>query len=494
MKFQAENRLEGRKRADVLALPFWQGKKQAESAGKIGKLAAIAAEPIQMGDFTGKEGEVLILYAKGIPEQRLVLLGLGEYEKLTVEKLRRAYASLGKACRSRKVQDINLLVPEIPSLKEAEIIRGVAEGLLLVNYAFTKLKHDVIKDDKPTLLEKATLIGAGKQGIEIARKYATIAEGVYFTRDLVNDNADTVTPQYLAKTAQELAKNLPRVKTTVFDRKRIEKEKMGFLLAVGRAAKQGPSFIIIEYKGNPKSSDNTVLIGKGITYDTGGLHLKPLSGMDTMRCDMGGAAAVLGTILAAAKIGLKSNITGVISSAENAIDAESYKPGDVYTGFTGKTVEITSTDAEGRLVLADALAYAVKHLKPTRMIDLATLTGGIDIALGAEASGLMSNDDVLSEALIRAGQATYERVWRMPLYEEYREQLKSDVADMKNTGGRSASPITAAMFLKEFVGDVPWMHLDIASTAFLADQRRYHPKHATGVGVRLMIEYLESIG
>jgi leucyl aminopeptidase len=215
--------------------------------------------------------------------------------------------------------------------------------------------------------------------------------------------------------------------------------------------------------------------------------------METMKEDMAGAAAALGIIHAVAALGLKLNVTAVVPTTENSIGSKSYKPGDVYKSFAGKSIEISDTDAEGRLVLADALAYAVKHLKPTRMIDMATLTGAIMVALGDEASGLMSNNDVLADLLARAGSTTGDRVWRMPLYEEYKEQLKSDVADMKNTGGRLGGAITAAMFLQEFVGKTPWAHLDIAGTAFHAASKRYNPKHASGVGVRLLLSFLESI-
>jgi leucyl aminopeptidase len=215
--------------------------------------------------------------------------------------------------------------------------------------------------------------------------------------------------------------------------------------------------------------------------------------METMKCDMSGAACALGTIHAAASLGLKVNLTAVIPSTENGIDSRSYKPGDVYTSFLGKTVEIGNTDAEGRLILADALAYSVKNLKPTRMIDFATLTGACVIALGEETTGLMSNDDHLAESIMRAGNETFERTWRLPLFDEYKQQLDSDIADISNVGGREAGTITAALFLQEFVGKTPWAHLDIAGTAFLKKSRRYHPKNGTGVGVRLMIQFLENL-
>jgi leucyl aminopeptidase len=484
---------DNRKRADLLVLPYWKGKKQAEPAGSIGKVKAAIADPIETGDFTGKEGEVSIVYSSGQPEKRIALLGLGDPDKINVEKLRRAYASLAKTCRARKIKEINVVTPHITSLAEEGIIRGIAEGLLLANYTFDKLKRDAVKDDPTVLLTSVTLIGAEKAGLAIAKKYAAIASGVYLARDLVNGNADDITPQYLAHVAKDFAKKLPHIKTTVFDRKRIEKEKMGLLLAVNRASNIEPAFIIVEYKGNPKSKDLTAVVGKGITYDTGGLSLKPTASMATMKCDMGGAATVLGTIYAAASLGLKVNLTGVIASTENMIDAKSYKPGDVYTSYAGKTVEIMDTDAEGRLVLADALAYTAKHIKPTRIIDFATLTGACEIALGAETTGMLSNQDALADALIRSGYETYERLWRLPLFEEYRDQLKSDIADIKNHGGRGGGTITATMFMKEFVGDIPWAHCDIAATAFLSEPRRYHPKYGTGIGVRLMIDFLESL-
>lgn len=494
MEFFAATEMTSRKTADLLVIPFWKGKKQAESAADIGTLKALVSAPIKAGDFHGKEGEVSILYLSNQPEARVALLGLGEEEKITAEKLRRAYSALTKVCRKKKLKEINILLPHLPETVEEDPIMGICEGILLTNYAFDKLKHDVLKKEPTVLLLKATLIGADKSELAQAKRYAQIAQGVYLARDLVNDNADNVTPQYLAKVAQDLAHQFPHIKTTVFDKKRIEKEKMGLILAVNRGSNLEPAFIIVEYKGNPKSDDKTVIVGKGITYDTGGLNLKPTGFMETMRCDMGGAATVLGTLLAAATLGLKQNITGVIASTENSIDAASFKPGDVYQSYLGKTVEIGNTDAEGRLVLADALAYVVKNLKPSRIIDFATLTGAIDIALGPEATGMMSTNDQLADALLDSGQATFERLCRLPLYEEYREALKSESADMKNVGGRSGGAIIAGMFLKEFVDDsIPWAHCDIASTAYLSEAKRYLPKHGTGVGVRLMIDFLSDL-
>lgn len=493
MDFLTIASLKSRKEADLLVIPFFKSHKQAQAAFDIDPFKKILADPLATHDFLGKEGEIMFLYVSGQQEKRLALLGLGDESDITVEKLRKSYSSVTKECRRKKLGKVNLCLPRCPSMAQADVARGVSEGLLLANYAFDALKYDAIKDNKAVLIEKVTLIEGSKADLAIAEKVAVICEAVNFVRDLVNGNADDVTPQHLAAVARGLEKTCKHVKTTVFDKKRIEKEKMGLLLAVNRGSNTDPAFIIIEYKGNAKSTDHTVIVGKGITYDTGGLFIKPRGSMETMKDDMAGGAAAMGIIHAVAALGLKVNVTAVIPSTENSIGPKSYKPGDVYTSYAGKTIEITDTDAEGRLVLADALAYAVKHLKPSRIIDMATLTGSIMIALGEEASGLMSNNDALADLLARAGSETGERVWRMPMYEEYKESLKSDIADMKNSGGRLAGASIAATFLMEFIGKIPWAHLDIAGTAFHGDSKRYHLKYATGVGVRLITSLLESL-
>lgn len=494
MQFLSAADLNHTKHADVLVLPFWHGKKHVEPAAGFASHLPKSKTPIELGDFKGKEGEVLFLYSQGSGDKRIVLLGLGDKAKVTTETLRRAFSGLTKACLVKHVKEVNLVVPLIPALIEEAVVRGIVEGMLLTNYNFTQLKYDSIKEDPPVLLKKITLVGITKSSLAIANKYIVVCEGVHFARDLVNGNADDVTPQFLCETAVKLAKSLPHVKATILDKKKLEKEKMGLLLAVNRGSRRDPALIILEYRGAPKSSDVTVLVGKGITYDSGGLNLKPTGGMETMKCDMAGAAAVLASLQVAAKLNLKVNLTAVVPTTENSIGADSYKPGDVYKSYAGKTVEIGNTDAEGRLVLADALAYAVKHLKPTRIIDFATLTAAVDIALGPEATGLISNHDVLAHSLMRAGSDTFERVWRLPLYEEYRELIKSDVADIKNVGGRAAGCIIGAVFLQEFIDKkIPWAHCDIASTAYLNEAKRYNPKHATGVGVRLITEFLEHL-
>ena len=492
MQFTALEQLKNRKHADVLVLPFIQREKIGTEAAAFTELTSCYSLPLTTKDFTAKEGEVLFLYCDQKQEKRIALIGLGDEKKISVETLRRAYGALLKSCLAKKLKSATLVLPSLDTLNDDAVLRGTLEGALLTNYGFTKLKG---KSDEEAqgLLEKVAIISRIKpsKALAYAEKCSILCNAVNLARDLVNSNADEIIPEYLAQVAIDLAKIHPNSEAHILTKKELEKEKMGLLLAVSRGSEHNPVLITLTYRGDVKSKKQIVLIGKGVTYDTGGLNIKPTGGMETMKCDMAGAATALGTFQAVASLGLKVNLTVVIPSTENAISSKSYKPGDVYTSHSGKTIEIGNTDAEGRLILADALSYAIKKLKPACIIDFATLTGAIDIALGPEASGLFCNENALAEELYKAGEVTFERVWRMPLYSEYREQLKSDIADLKNIGGRSAGSIKAAIFLKEFVGDTPWAHLDIASTAYLSENKRYQPKHATGVGVRLMVEFLE---
>jgi leucyl aminopeptidase len=494
MDFVHLKQIENREKADVLVLPYWKNKQGVELALPLKKKwPRILQDALSTEDFKGKEGETLFLYVEGEPEKRWCLLGLGTQDKITVEILRRCYGSLTKSCLAKRLKSINLLLPQFETLSEEDLVRGIAEGLFLPNYVFNGHKHRDPEDVDETLLQKVTWITPYKV-LEIVKKIATVCEAVYYTRDLVNGNADDVTPQYLAQCAQEIAKQNPSITTIVFDKKRIEAEKMGLLLAVNRGSALDPAFIMMEYRGNPDSTDKTVLVGKGVTYDTGGLNLKTAGGMETMKCDMAGGAVCLGTILAVAQLKLKLNFTVVVPTTENGIDAKSFKPGDVYSSYAGKSVEMMNSDAEGRLILADALAYAVKNLNPTRLIDIATLTGAIEVALGSEAAGIMSTNDELAQALLKAGNVTFERLWRMPLFDEYKERLKSEIADLKSWNGRLAGANLAATFLRQFVGDsIPWAHLDIAGTAYVSEAKKYLPKFATGYGVRLLLEFLQNL-
>lgn len=490
MKFTLAPSLEKRESADLLVLPFWEG---PDEACELGRLKEVVRAAARSGDFQGKTGEGSLLYPVGEKEKRILLLGLGKEETVTCETIRRAYSNAVKTAFSKKAKSLNLLFPKSRSIQRDEILRGALEGLLLSNYAFNHLKGDSLKEAAP-LIERACWIGLEKRDEKEIETLRTIIGGVHFARELVNGNADDVTPRFLADTALSLEKFSSKLKTTIYDKKWLQQQKMGLILAVNRASSLDPYLIQVNYKGNPRSKENIVLIGKGVTYDTGGLALKPPEGMLTMKSDMAGGAAVFGAIQTAAALDLKVNITALVPSVENCIDAKSYKLGDVYRSYSGKTIEVNNTDAEGRLILADTLAYAVDVLKPTRIIDLATLTGSIVVALGEEYAGLFSTDDALSKDLLAASETTGELLWQMPLYADYKEAFKSDIADLLNSGGREAGAIKAALFLKEFVGSVPWAHLDIAGPAFWTKPRYYHPTKGTGFGVRLLIELLKKGG
>lgn len=452
--------------SELKVVPVWEG----------GKPAADFENLAALKDFKAKKGETLLCYDN---KKRYMLLGLGKKEKASVEALRRAYSCLVKAVQKLELKEIEVLFPDCK--QKEEFLRGIAEGIAITNYLFS---YKTEKKNRVVLLETVTLVGVAKTAL--VDEILTIAEGVHFVRDLINSNADDKIQQ-LIKEAKKLH---PKIKTTVFDKKWIEKEKMGLLLAVNRASTKEPVLIQSVYKGNPKSDQHVVLVGKGITYDTGGLSLKPTSGMLSMKSDMGGAATVLGAVKTAAALGLKINVTALTPVTENCIGSNSYKLGDVYTSYLGKTVEITNTDAEGRLALADAIGYAAKKLKPTFIIDLATLTGACVVALGEDYSGLFSNDDDLAESLLMASDDTDELMWRMPVHDGYKKMLKSEIADMVNAGSRWAGAITAALFLQEFTEEIPWAHIDIAGPAFVEKPNYYNPVSGTGYGVRLLVDFL----
>ncbi len=488
MKIFYSKSFNARKNSDCLIIPFYEGKNKAELACDEKPYESIINIPIKAKDFLGREDEVLILYVPKGKEKRLILVGVGNIKKLDMEEIRNYLALAVSLCKEKGIDNVNILIPQIKHIDKKDVIRSVAEGFFLANYSFDKNKSK-----KSKLISSVTFIGVDDKDKEIVEKANKICEGVYLIRDLVNGNADDITPDALANVAKDLSKKYTSVKATVWKKDRIQKEKMDLLLSVNRGSALEPAFIQLKYEGNKKSKDHTVLIGKGITYDSGGLSLKPSTSMDTMRTDMAGAATVLGVMKIVASLGLKVNLTVLVPSTENMIGPDSYKPGDTYQSYSGKTVEVINTDAEGRLILADAISYAVKNLNPTRIIDMATLTGAILVALGDEISGMFTNSEEIAQRLEDASYATGEWVCRMPLFEKYKEMLKSEIADIKNVGGRDAGSITAALFLETFVKDVPWVHLDIAGTSYFKKKKGYHLAFGTGMGARLIVEFLEKL-
>lgn len=465
--------------ADLLAIPCWEGPVLVHEV----KYPAVAAV-LKTGDFKGKNGETLTLYLEGGKAKRLLLVGLGKKETSTPETMRRAASAVTRAAHGMKAKTVNVFAFH----GQETAVKALGEGLFLANYAFDRLKGEPKKET--SLVETFGFIHVDRKHSALLDRLLVIAEGVAMARDLVNGNADEVNPLHLAETARMLAKVASSLHVTVHDKAWLEKQKMGLILAVNRAASVDPYLIEVSYRGNPSSQEHIVLVGKGVTYDTGGLALKTVDGMLAMKCDMAGAAAVLATIRTIALLQLKVNVTVVVPTVENSIGPLSYKMGDVYTSYSGKTVEVNNTDAEGRLILADAMAYAARHLKPTMMIDLATLTGNVVMSLGEHMAGFCANDEELAKRLREAAKENLDHLWQLPLCADYKEAFKSDIADMTNSGGRDAGCIKGALFLEEFISKVPWAHIDIAGAAYWSKPKYYHPTKATGYGVALLTEFL----
>jgi len=395
------------------------------------------------------------------------------------------------------VKHLALLIPNRMEGKDGfpstglEIGEALAEGAILALYKFDKYFTE--KKNKDPKIDQLTIVGATPENEKETRrtlaKTKIVCEAVYVARNLENAPGNEIYPETLASAARKSAEEYGYT-ATVWDKKRIEQEGFGGLLGVNAGSQKPPRFIILEHNANRRDLDTIVLVGKGVTFDSGGISIKPSSGMAEMKMDMSGAAAVIGTMEAAARLKIPVHLVGLIPATENMPGGSAIKPGDIIVHYGGKTSEVDNTDAEGRLILADALAYAGKY-KPKAVIDLATLTGACVVALGSHATGMMGNDDELMSKLKSAGEHTHERVWQLPLFEEYEKQIKSDVADVKNVGGRWAGAITAALFLKKFVGEYKWVHLDIAGTAILEEDLPYVLKGGSGVGVRLLIEFLQ---
>lgn len=441
-------------------------------------------------EFSGKVNTTRLLHTLGkLPSERLLLVGLGKKSELDDERLRQASGTAMQALRTARVASFATALHLAGSSKTA--LEAVSSGAILGSYSFDLYKTK--DNDDRFEFEEMTLLLPKGAGMKAARtgviRSESIGEGVRLARDLVSHPGNVVTPVFLVEKARELA-NSHSLKCRIYEQAEMEALGMNALVGVGKGSVEPPRLIVLEYRGGEPKGRPVVLVGKGITFDSGGISIKPGAGMEEMKTDMAGGAAVLGTMAAAAGLKLPVNLVGIIPTAENMPDGRAYKPGDVLTSMSGQTIEITNTDAEGRLILCDALHFARKY-KPAAMIDLATLTGACVVALGHEASGLMGNDQALVDALREAGEHCGERVWPLPLWDEYGEVMKSDIADLKNAGSRDGGSITAGWFLKQFVGKTSWAHLDIAGTAWHDKSRPYSPKGATGVGVRLLIEYLQ---
>ncbi|MCL7451439.1 MAG: leucyl aminopeptidase [Anaerolineae bacterium] len=456
-------------------------------------------EAIAAGDLRGKKGEVLVLYPRGaIPADRVAVVGLGPQESFSLQAVREAAATAARKARELGVRSFSSIVHGAGAGGFALDVasQAVVEGTILGLYRYLELKNkppDRLDPETFTLVQfdpdKVAEVEAGALAGEI------VAEAACLARDLVNRPSNYATPTDLAELAMEIAGEFDEMRCQILSEEDADELEMGAFLGVAQGSDEPAAFIVLEHKPERPDLDTVVIVGKGITFDTGGISLKPSEKMDRMRGDMGGGAAVLAAMYAVGQLDLSLHVVGLVPATENMPSGQAYKPGDVLEAMNGKTIEVISTDAEGRLILADALAYAAQF-KPRAVVDLATLTGACVVALGrGVAAGLFGTDEELSSRLQSASEASGERVWPMPLYDDYLDKIESLTADLSNSGGRDGGVGTSAMFLKQFADGYPWAHVDIAGMAF--EERPGGPKRppylqkgGTGFGVRLLVQFL----
>lgn len=484
-------------KVDAVIVNLFEGVEQPGGAtGAIDKaLDGIISKLIGEGEIKGKLNEITLIHTTGkINAERVLVAGLGKKEKFNYDSIRGVIAT---ACRA---------LNKIGAKKAATIVHGAGAGGLDVEKAvqaltegsiiglYTFRKH-VTKE--PEYGEIGELLIVERDGSKIpaledsVKCGKVLAEATNLARDMVNEPSNYMTPSDMAEVARTIASSYG-MEINVLERDDMEGLDMGALLGVAQGSKQPPKLIVMKYRGGGSTASTLGLLGKGLTFDSGGISIKPSEGMDEMKGDMAGGAAVIAVMKAIAELQLKINVTGLVPATENLPGGGALKPGDVLKAMNGKTIEVANTDAEGRLILADAICYAKKH-ELTPLIDVATLTGSCRVALGDICTGSLGNDQELMDKLIKAGEEAGEKIWQLPMHEEYKEQNKSDVADIKNTGGRYAGTITAAYFLREFVEDTPWVHLDIAGPSFIKKEQSYLSKGATGVMVRTLVNLAQAL-
>ncbi|MDI6447537.1 leucyl aminopeptidase [Anaerobaca lacustris] len=475
------------------------------SLDKVGKaldekLGGAIARLAKLGDFVGKAGTSAIVYGDGkLPAQRVMLIGLGEPKKATLDTIRKAAATAANQAVNMKIQTLSLALHQAAQGKFDTVGMGkaMAEGAYFGSYRYDEFITESQNGRRNAL--KVEVVDAEAGSIKTLNKGlaagAVIGRAQSYARTIANRPGNVITPSTLARAAVEMARGTKGLQCTVFDARHLKTKRMGGILAVGAGSKNEPRLIILKYtpaKTPAKGSPRVALVGKAVTFDSGGISIKPSADMDQMKLDKSGGIAVLAAMKAVAELGLPVNVWGLIPSAENLPSGSSYRPGDIVTTYSGKTVEILNTDAEGRMILCDALAYAAKQKFET-IIDIATLTGACMVALGQYKAGLMSNDDDLIEMLRKASEDSGENVWHLPSGDEYADEMKSKIADLRNTGGRWGGACTAAAFLRQFVGETKWAHLDIAGMDILQKGTDYAAPGSTGFGVRLLVTYLMNL-
>ncbi len=489
MKFQIESHGIEKSRSDCLVVGIYENNKLTQNAEKLDKISQhYLTKIIKQSAMQGKIGQTLMLHhVPKIAADRVLLVGCGKNTELSLRDFRRIIGSSIKALNESKANNALLSLMELQIVKGdmALKIKQAVEITFDALYQFTPYKSD--KDKKPTLELIQFLVTEKNKSLENAIKQGlAIAEGIELTKNLANTPSNICNPSYLANQAKMLAKKYKSIKVKVLEERDMKKLGMGAFLAVTQGSAEDAKLVCLEYKGTAKKKAPIALVGKGITFDTGGLSLKPADGMIGMKYDMCGAATVLGIMKILAELKLPLHVVGVLATAENMPSGTATKPEDIVTSLSGQTIEIMNTDAEGRLVLCDALTY-VERYKPDTVIDIATLTGAVVIALGHHATGLIANDQPLADELLQAGIESHDRAWQMPLWDEYQDQLKSPFADMSNVGGRGAGVITAGCFLSRFAKKFHWAHLDVAGTAAMM---MGNDRYATGRPVPLLAQFL----
>ncbi len=475
---------------DLLIIGLHNGKIAENSLANTvnQKLDGLPKKLLEREKFEGKMGQSKLLHTHGkLPADYVFFVGLGAKKGFDLENIRKVSAQaikLAKQIKAKKVL-VNLLGAELGLYSIAELAQSMGEGLSLSNYLFTRYKakpkdsHDV---------DSVLILSSKKESVQAQKGLArgiALAEGISLARDLINTPALDMTPLALA----DAAKDLKGVVTRIYKLPEIKKMKMGAYLGVALGASNPPAFIEMNYKPAGKVKKSVAIVGKGVTFDSGGLSIKPAKSMETMKDDMSGAAAVIGLMSVIARLNPKVEVWGYVAAAENAVDALAQRPGDIVTAMNGKTIEVLNTDAEGRLTLADAICHAIKK-KPDYVIDLATLTGACLVALGDRYSAALGNDPDFIKRIIKAGKKAGEMIWELPLVEEYKEELKSPIADLKNIGSGYGGTINGGLFIQEFVGDHKWVHLDIAGPSWTEKPREYESRGGTGVMVKTLAEFL----
>jgi leucyl aminopeptidase len=479
-----------KKKIDILAVPVCEDKQLHKDLA----LKGIIDQALKLDEFSGKQDESVILYdPPGMMARRVMLTGVGEYEKLDRETLRKMAGGAVKSCIAKELGTLWIALPEADgmNLEPSDGITALLEGAYLGNHVFQKYKGD---KKKKTLRQINFLTSrrTARKFKHLCSKVAAVCDGTQLAREWISTPANDKTPEKFARSIVGLARK-ERLKVQVINEAQLKQQKFGAMLAVAAGSQSKPSLVILQHRV-PGAQKNVALVGKGVTFDSGGLNIKTGGYMADMKSDMSGAAAVAATLITAARLKLKVNLIGAIPIVENMVSGRATRPGDIVKSYTGKTVEIGNTDAEGRLILIDAMAYTIKKYKPQITIDLATLTGACVVALGDQIAGVFSDDDELAEAISAAGDATHERCWRLPLPADYKELLKSDFADINNMpSSRYGGAITAALFLSEFVEKTRWAHIDIAGPAYAKKDNAYCGPGGTGFGVRLLMEVLKRI-